>query len=70
MHPVKDGFYREIQSDPTNVEAFLDTFNRESGARLSVMAKRNVSMTGSTELPTRKGRFSVPDKVNAAVIED
>ncbi len=69
MHPAKK-MYRAEKVDPSNHPAFLEAFNSESGIRLSGMAKRNVSFTGTTELPTRNGQYSVPTHVNVAVIND
>lgn len=67
MHLAKK-FYRE--NNDLSTSDFLEAFNSESGTRLSGMAKRNVSYTGTTELPSRNSRFGVPDNVNHATIED
>lgn len=68
MHPAKKAAYRP--TDNVDMDSFLEEFNFESGMRLSMMAKRNVSYTGTTELPSRNARYGITDKVNVAVIND
>lgn len=67
IHPPKS---LEDRSKNTTIDDFLNSFSKESGLRLIGMAKRNVSITGSTELPTRGNRVGTTDNVNVAVIDD
>lgn len=68
MHPAKKSKYRAAKN--VDIDTFLEEFNVESGMRLSMMAKRNVSYTGTTELPSRNARYGITDDVNVAVIND
>lgn len=68
MHPAKNS-YRE-KNKFNNINDFLEAFNSESAIRLSGMAKRNVSYTGTTELPSRNSQYGVTDNVNVVVIND
>lgn len=67
MHPAKE---LRNKSKNQSIESFLNDFSNESALRLIGMGKRNVSMTGSTELPSRKSKLGAPDNVNVVVIDD
>ena len=53
-----------------NFEAIKGNFYKEIGGRLITMAKRNVAFTSTFELPVRSYNFGIPEKINAAVIND
>ncbi|MGV8961976.1 MAG: hypothetical protein ACOH2V_01165 [Candidatus Saccharimonadaceae bacterium] len=70
MHPAKGGFRNNLDLSKESTDSFLDIFGGESATRLSMMAKRNVAYTGTTELPSRNSRYGTPDEVKVAAIDD
>lgn len=70
MHPAGKALRPKLDIIDTGIDNFLDVFSGESATRLTMMAKRNVSYTGTTELPTRNSRYGVTENVNVAVIND
>jgi hypothetical protein len=66
IHPTK--VFRSVFSD--DAETFVRDLHREAAPRMIQQGKRNVSHTGTTELPYRNSQYGAPENVNVAVIND
>lgn len=78
MHPHKlkgklryRGDVNALKSKDANQrEEYWNELDKEMSGRLISMAKRNVMFTATIEVPVRKSKLGVPEKVNMAVIDD
>lgn len=69
MHPAKKSF-REKKYSEINDNDLLNNMFDEASVRLAMQAKRNVGLTGTTQIPVKESKGGVPNKLNIAIIED